>query len=159
VTGQTDILKLAPQAVLKPWGLRHAGVRRYTGVAVGVGELWLASAQTGPGNYPSPVLEPSPGTTLAELLQAAADRGEGALVRLLGPRGMAVLRASPHRGKTESWHVRHARGRTGFVCGPRTPGQLSELKEAVLRGEISPDVTEWTGRVRELLGVLEPGRG
>ena len=44
-----EILKLEPAHVIKPWGLVHGEVMRHTSISAGLGELWLASAQTGPG--------------------------------------------------------------------------------------------------------------
>jgi mannose-6-phosphate isomerase-like protein (cupin superfamily) len=153
-----DILKLQPEAVIKPWGLRREGLYRAAGVRAGVGEVWLASGQTGPGTCASRIVEPALGMTLAELLDQAARKGDSALGRLIGPRGMAVLKESPHRGKTEGWAVREARGRVGFVSGPRTAGHLERLRKLVLENAIGPDVNEWTAEVRGLLGVLEPVR-
>ena len=51
--------KLEPAAVNKPWGLVHSGVMSATGIRVGLGELWLASAQTGAGNYSNTVADPA----------------------------------------------------------------------------------------------------
>jgi len=154
----SDILKLEPDAVIKPWGLRHGELWQARRTA-GVGELWLASAQTGPDNFASRIVEPPLGITLAELLGQAAAEGEDELGRLIGPRGLAVLKASPHRGKTEAWVVREAQGRAGFVSGPRTFDQLARLEELVLEKAIGPDVTAWSAEVRDLLGVIEPVRG
>ena len=51
--------KLAPAAVMKPWGLVHKEVLELSGIQLGLGELWLASAQTGRGNYSNTVIEPA----------------------------------------------------------------------------------------------------
>ena len=49
------LLKFEPCSVTKPWGVVHRQVRRATGIELGVGEFWLASAQVGEGNYSNPV--------------------------------------------------------------------------------------------------------
>ena len=158
-----EILKLSPESVSKPWGLdRGAGdsvaLRPYA-IAVGTGELWLASAQTGPGNYSNAVVEPPLRKNLAEVADDAAARGEGELRRLLGGRGLAMLKQTPHRGKTEAWIVREAAGHTGVASGPRTREDLDRLKELVLRGKLKPDIEHWPPDVRRLLGLIEPLRG
>jgi len=150
------ILKLAPQAVIKPWGLIHREALSLTSVRVGVGELWLASAQTGEGNYSNVVCEPPYGMTLARLLEEAAEGGDSTLGLLLGEGALAALKANPHRGKTEAWHVRATKGRTGFVSGPRTAEELAELKKVIAGGGLDADVERWPEEVRALMGIIEP---
>jgi len=154
----SEILKLAPHPVIKPWGWRHDELLRCTGIAVGVGELWLASAQTGPGNHASRIVEPQLELTLVELLGKAAAEGDAALRRLIGERGLGALRQTPHRGKTEAWVVREVSGRAGFASGPRTAQQRDRLKALVLSGGIGPDVERWDAELRELFGIVEPVR-
>ena len=154
-----DILKLVPEAVLKPWGLRHGELLACTGIRVGVGELWLASAQTGAGNYSNAVAEPPLGRTLAQLLAEAAKQGDETLARIIGAGALRALRSSPHRGKTEAWHVREAAGRTGVAAGPRTPGQKAALRELIESGKLGADVENWPRRVRDIFGLIEPLKG
>ena len=78
--------KLAPAVVTKPWGLVHQEALSATGIEVGLGEFWLASAQTGVGNYSNAVVDPPLRRTLAELLSKAAARGDAALEALIGRR-------------------------------------------------------------------------
>ena len=153
---EPKILKLAPQPVIKPWGLIHGQALSLTSVRLGVGEFWLASAQTGEGNYSNVVCEPPYGISLARLLEDAAEQGDATLGLLLGEGALAALKANPHRGKTEAWHVRATEGRTGFVSGPRTAEELAELKKLVARGALDADVERWPDEVRALLGVVEP---
>ena len=164
--GAMEILKLVPRSVSKPWGL-HRGVgasevlRPYS-IGAGVGELWLASAQTGPGNYSNAVVERtgeeivSPGQTIAQVLDEAVARGEDELRGLLGECAFAILKKFPHRGKTEAWAVREAVGHTGVASGPRTSEQLDQLRQLVLRRELGPDIENWAPDVRRLLGLVEP---
>jgi mannose-6-phosphate isomerase class I len=151
--------KLTPAVVTKPWGLVHEEVLAFTGIEVGLGEFWLASAQTGPGNYSNVVAEPALRRTLAELLVEAADAGGGALEDLIGARAAGHLRETPHRGKTEAWCVRVAQGRTGVAAGPATPEDASRLKHLILTEGLPPDVTAWSDEVRRLFGLVEPLRG
>lgn len=154
------LLKLAPESVQKPWGLSRCPEQ---GTALGpypvrdgTGELWLASAQTGPGNYSNTVVEPSLGTTLAEVLAQAQARGRGELLALLGQTALAALERTPHRGKTEAWIVREVKGHTGVASGPRTQEHLDRLRDMVVRRDLGPDVASWPPDVRELLGLIEP---
>jgi len=156
VNGGPDILKLVPSPVLKPWGLIHAEARDHTAIAVGLGELWLASAQTGPGNYSNRIEEPPLRRTLAEFLAEAAGRGDAELELLLGPHGLAELRNNPHRGKTEAWCVRAAEGHCGFAAGPRAEEQRQWLKGLVQKGELRADVEGWSDEVKNALGIIEP---
>ena len=80
------ILKLKPEFVFKPWGLVHGEALRHTSIEIGVGEIWLASAQRGPGNVSNRIAEPKLGITLAEVLEEAQKRGEGALGEMEGGR-------------------------------------------------------------------------
>lgn len=150
------ILKLVPAAVLKPWGLVSSDALGFTGIRVGIGELWLASAQTGPGNCASPIAEPNLGKTLAELLDEAAAQGDDTLAEWLGAEAVRVLRDNPHRGKTEAWYIRATEGRTGLASGPRTQQQLAELKRMVKCRQIGPDIAHWPQPVRDLMGLVEP---
>ena len=151
--------KLAPAVVTKPWGLVHEEVLAFTGIEVGLGEFWLASAQTGPGNSSNTVVEPALRQTLAELLSEAADAGGGALENLVGARAASHLREAPHRGKTEAWCVRLAQGRTGVAAGPATADDAARLKHLILTQGLPPDVTAWSGEVRRLFGLVEPLQG
>ena len=149
-----DIMKLAPEAVLKPWGLAHGGIKPASAIAVGVGELWLASAQTGPGNCANQVIEPRLNATLAQVLQQA--EADGTIERLIGPQPTAALAQTPYRGKTESWHIREAVGHTGIVAGPRTDEQKEDMRALLAGGEVGPDVENWPPHVRETFGIIEP---
>ncbi|MFO8006109.1 MAG: hypothetical protein R6V05_00070 [Candidatus Brocadiia bacterium] len=151
--------KLAPETVVKPWGLVHGEARRFSGIEVGLGEIWLASAQTGPGNYSNTVVHPVLRKTLAELLREADQEDEPALQDLLGERALRHLRDKPHRGKTEAWHVRAARGRTGVAAGPRTHEQAERLREIITGPGLDPAVESWSQEVRELFGIIEPLQG
>ncbi len=154
-----DILQLAPEAVLKPWGLRHGGVAACSSITVGVGELWLASAQTGPGNRSNTIVAPHLGKTLAEVLREAAAQGDAALEALIGPRPLAALKENPYRGKTEAWYVREVAGRTGVVAGPRTSEQKERIRALLESGEVGADIENWPTEVRELFGTIEPLKG
>ena len=149
------LLKLEPCAVTKPWGLIHEQVREVTGVELGVGEFWLASAQVGEGNYSNPIANDEAGN-LADLLKQVEADGEEGMKELLGDQALSTLRSIPHRGKTEAWYVREARGRAGFVCGPRTERQKSRLKRMVEGQQIPPRLGDWSEEMQELMGVLEP---
>ncbi|MBS3763775.1 MAG: hypothetical protein KGZ25_10785, partial [Planctomycetes bacterium] len=116
----SDFWKLEPQAVLKPWGLTHKEAFHNTGIRVGLGELWLASAQTGEGNFASNIAGSEFKNNLAELLIRAADAGEKTFKEFVGKTPYAMMKDNPHRGKTEAWYVRKAQGRVGFASGPRT---------------------------------------
>jgi len=151
--------KLAPAAVPKPWGLVHGTALDLTGIEVGVGELWLASAQTGAGNYSTVVADPPLRKTLAALLAEAADDGRDALAQLLGPTALDHLRANPHRGKSEAWHIRAAVGRVGVVAGPRTQEDAQRLQSIIMQEGLEPRPERWSDEVRELFGVIEPLRG
>ncbi len=151
--------KLAPETVTKPWGLVHGEALSFSGIEVGLGEIWLASAQTGPGNYSNTVARPALRKTLAELLREAEQQGESALRELVGPRALDHLRDRPHRGKTEAWHVRAARGRTGVAAGPRTQEQAERLREIITGPGLGPAVESWSEEVRELFGIVEPLQG
>ncbi len=150
--------KLAPAVVLKPWGLVHEGADALAGIRVGVGEFWLASAQTGPGNYSNAVAEPALGRTLAELLDEAAG-DEEALAALLGEPVLQHLAEHVHRGKTEAWCIRAAQGRTGVVAGPRTREDATRLEELIRSEGLAPRVEGWPQEVRRLFGVVEPLEG
>ena len=149
--------KLAPAVVTKPWGIVHEDVFKFTGIEVGLGELWLASAQTGSGNYSNVVVEPALRKTLAELLEEAS--AGGGLEDLLGEQAAARLGETPHRGKTEAWLVRAARGRTGVAAGPATAEDAARLKQIILTEGLPPDVTAWSEEVRRLFGLVEPLQG
>ncbi|MCK4284072.1 MAG: hypothetical protein KAX44_07120 [Candidatus Brocadiae bacterium] len=151
--------KVAPAAVTKPWGLVHQEALELTGIEVGVGELWLASAQTGPGNYSNTVVEPALRKTLAELLQEAAAEGDSALEPLLGAHALSHLHENPHRGKTEAWYIRAVKGHTGLVSGPRSAEQADRLRDIILNQGLPPDVEAWSQQVRELFGLIEPLQG
>ena len=151
--------KLAPAAVNKPWGLVNDEARRLAGVDVGVGEFWLASAQTGPGNYSNTIAEPSLRMTLAEALREAKADGAETLESLIGARAAAHLSANPHRGKTESWHIRSVEGRTGVAAGPRTKDDAERLERIIRSQGLPPDVTRWSDEVCELFGLILPLQG
>ena len=151
--------KLEPAVVTKPWGLVHGEAIALTGIRVGVGEFWLASAQTGPGNYSNTVVDPALRKTLAALLAEAAQAGDGALERLVGADTVRHLRENPHRGKTEAWYVRAVEGRTGVAAGPRNAEEAARLKELITTQGLEPDVESWSPEVRELLGLIEPLSG
>ena len=154
-----QILKLAPEPVLKPWGLVHEGVMAASSIRVGVGELWLASAQTGPGNRSNSVVEPPLGGSLAAAVEQARAEGEDALLRMLGPGPVALLKESPYRGKTEAWHVRQVSGRTGLAAGPRTEEQKEGIGDLLRRGGLDARIEAWPAEVRELFGLIEPLEG
>jgi len=149
---QPALWKLAPAPVTKPWGLVHDGAVRMTGIKAGVGELWLASAQTGPGNYSTTVAEPNLRRTLADIL---ADADDAELADLLGPTPLAHLRQHPYRGKTEAWYIRTAVGRVGVVAGPRSQADADRLKEIITTDGLDPHPQDWSDEVRELFGVLD----
>ncbi|MFW6044496.1 MAG: hypothetical protein ACOCR1_02015 [Planctomycetota bacterium] len=151
-----QILKLEPASVLKPWGITHGEVRESTGIQVGLGELWLASAQTGPGNYASEISNPDLEQNLAELLFDLSEKGESALISVLGEYAVRVLTETPHRGKTEAWHVRKAEGRVGFAAGPRTENQCRELEELLTGPGLSARIEDWSPEVRDLFGLIQP---
>jgi mannose-6-phosphate isomerase class I len=151
--------KLSPAIVTKPWGLVHEGARDFTGIRVGVGEFWLASAQTGPGNYSNTVSDPSLRKTLAELLDEAAEEGDAALTGVLGETAVAHLREQPHRGKTEAWYVRAAEGRTGVAAGPRNAEDAEALQELITQEGLTPNIEEWSDEARRLMGLIEPLEG
>jgi hypothetical protein len=153
---QPALWKLAPAPVTKPWGLVHDSAVRMTGIRAGVGELWLASAQTGPGNCSTTVLEPNLRRTLAQIL---ADAGEDELTALLGPTPLAHLREHPYRGKTEAWYIRAAVGRVGVVAGPRNQADADRLKQIITTDGLDPHPQDWSDEVRELFGVLDFLRG
>ncbi len=156
---EPQLWKLAPVSVTKPWGLVHAQALELTGIEAGIGELWLASAQTGPGNYSNPVVEPALGRALADLLAEAHAGGEGALEPLLGQPVLRHLRENPHRGKTEAWYIRSVRGRTGLASGPRTAQDAARLQELIQGEGLPPDVRAWSDEVRALFGIIEPLAG
>ena len=150
------ILKLTPEFVFKPWGLVHGEALRHTSIEIGVGEIWLASAQRGPGNVSNRIAEPKLGITLAEVLEEAQKRGEGALGEMLGETALEGLRSNPHRGKTEAWYFRAAGGRTGMAGGPRTQEHLERLGDLILSGSLRAEAENWSDEVRDCLGVTEP---
>ncbi|MFW6189352.1 MAG: hypothetical protein ACOC7T_02875 [Planctomycetota bacterium] len=151
--------KLRPAVVNKPWGLIHDRARDFTGIRVGVGEFWLASAQTGPGNYSNEVVDPTLRKTLADLLREAAEEGDRPLRDLIGADALRHLRENPHRGKTEAWHVRLAEGRCGVAAGPPDAEAAEELKDRILSEGLEPDVAGWPEEVRRLMGLIEPLQG
>jgi mannose-6-phosphate isomerase-like protein (cupin superfamily) len=151
--------KLAPAIVTKPWGLVHETALRFTGVTVGVGEFWLASAQTGADNYSNAVVEPELRKNLAVLLKEAADAGGDALELLIGKGPAANLKANPHRGKTEAWYVRAAEGRTGVAAGPRAEEDARRLESIIRNQGLEPHPEAWSGEVRRLFGLIEPLKG
>lgn len=153
---QNVMMRLTAAPVIKPWGLAHADALSSTGIRVGLGELWLASAQTGPGNYASEIAEPEIDADMAEVLLAASEKGGEDLRRILGEQPIQTLNENPHRGKTEAWHVRCAEGRAGFAAGPRTAEQCRELEELITGPGLSPNIEEWPPEVRELFGLIEP---
>lgn len=155
----TELWKLAPECVFKPWGLVHEQAAGFTGLKIGVGEIWLASAQTGAGNYSNTVAEPNLRATLAELLDRAEDQGDRALKALIGAPALTHLEENPHRGKTEAWCVRDAVGRCGFAAGPASPEDAARLEEVILEGDLPPHPEEWSDEVRRLFGLIEPLEG
>ncbi len=159
MTDPHRILKLEPELVTKPWGLRAGIALDGRSFAPGVGEVWLASAQTGPGNYSSAIVEPSLQGSLAAFLEDAASRGDRELKSILGQRGFAALKENPHRGKTEAWHIRQAGGWTGIASGPHTAEQREHLRELLVGRKLGADVANWPAEVREILGLIEPLRG
>jgi mannose-6-phosphate isomerase class I len=156
---KAGLWKLSPEVVTKPWGLRHAEAYRLTGIEVGAGEFWLASAQTGPGNYSNEVSEPALRRSLADLLDEAAGAGDSALRELLGPNAVAHLRANPHRGKTEAWYIRDAEGRCGVAAGPANKREAERLQHLISVRGLEPDIDAWTPEVRRLFGLIEPLKG
>ncbi|MGD2174938.1 MAG: hypothetical protein PVJ27_06005 [Candidatus Brocadiaceae bacterium] len=154
-----SLWKLAPEIVTKPWGLVHRVALKFTGIPVGLGEFWLASAQTGPGNYSNTVSDPALRRDLVELLDEAAGVGESALGEVIGERAVRHLHENPHRGKTEAWYVRAAKGRTGVAGGPRTREQTKHLQHIIQMEGLKPDVDSWSEEVRGLMGLLEPLEG
>ncbi len=151
--------KLGPEVVTKPWGLLHAAAAGLTGIEVGVGEFWLASAQTGPGNYSNAVVDPSLRRTLADLLREKSDNSEEALRELIGPAPLEQLRKNPHRGKTEAWYVRSVEGRCGVAAGPASEEDAEELQRIIRTEGLRPEVESWSEEVRHLLGLIEPLEG
>lgn len=149
-----QILKLKPANVQKPWGLVHGEARSLTGIEVGIGEFWLASAQTGEGNYSNVITEPDMGISLDDLLDRAREGGEDYLEKLLGWRARQAM-SQGHRGKTEAWRVRVADGVVGLVSGPSTEEQKSQLREWIEDGTLTPDVQNWPDHVKKALGVIE----
>ncbi len=156
---QPGLWKLEPAVVLKPWGLVHREALELSGIRVGVGEFWLASAQTGPGNYSNTVAEPPLRRTLADLLREAADAGDSTLEDLIGPNALSHLREHPHRGKTEAWLVRAARGRVGVAAGPASAEAARRLQEIIQTEGLPPDIPSWPDEVRGLFGLIEPLEG
>jgi len=154
-----QVLKLRPELVTKPWGLKRPLELDGGPFEAGVGEVWLASAQTGPGNRSNTVTSPPIRRTLAELLKETEGEGEEELRQLLGTHALGILRESPHRGKTEAWHVRQASGRTGIATGPRTPRQRELLRDLLVAGELGPQVKDWPPDVRDALGIIGPLSG
>jgi len=150
---------LKPEVVTKPWGLVHRQALDITGIRVGLGEFWLASAQSGPGNYSNAIVEPALRLTLAEALARTAARGDAALEAVLGRPALRHLRENPHRGKTEAWCVRLARGRTGVAAGPATQEDADELQRIIRQDGLAPDVGSWSPEVRRLFGLIEPLSG
>jgi len=153
---EPGLWKLEPVALTKPWGLVHDGVRRLTRIKAGIGELWLASAQSGPGNYSNLIVEPPLHATLRDTLRRAADEGQRVLRDLLGARAISHTLDRPTRGKTEAWCVRHVSGRTGVAAGPRSAHQLKRLQHIIQTRGLKPDVDSWSDEVRDLMGVIEP---
>jgi mannose-6-phosphate isomerase class I len=152
------LMKLTPAAVTKPWGLVHESAERITGIGAAIGELWLASAQTGPGNYSNTVARPALKRSLADAMEDL--RGdEDALRELIGATPLQHLHDNPHRGKTEAWYIRRAQGRTGVVAGPRTREQADRLQSIIMDEGLDPHPEEWSEEVRELFGVIEPLEG
>ncbi len=156
MNGTVGLYKLDTAPVIKPWGLKHGEALSATGVSVGLGELWLASAQTGEGNYASDIDEPALSCDLNELLTEAAGTGEGELEPLLGQKSLQIFQENPHRGKTEAWLVREASGRAGFAAGPRTSEQCRELEELVTGPGLTPHIEDWPPEVCDLFGIIEP---
>jgi len=148
--------RLEPAVVMKPWGLVHGEAMGITGIPVGLGEMWIASAQTGPGNYSNSVVEPVLRKTLAELLYEADDTQRR---DLLGQPALEHLRETPHRGKTEAWHVRVAQGRTGVAAGPRSREDAEDLQRIIQEDGLSPEIELWDDEVRDLFGLIEPLQG
>ncbi len=151
---KTEILKIMPQPVIKPWGLLHGPLKELTGISVGVGELWLASAQTGEGNFTSMVTGDGIKTAFSELLQKA-DK-EDSLEKWLGASGTRALKKASFRGKTEAWLVRYAQGFAGFAAGPSDEQKKKELKKLLTGPGLSPDIRNWSENVRSLLGLIAP---
>jgi len=154
-----QLWKLKPEAVVKPWGLVHSDALRLTGVQVGVGELWIGSAQTGPGNLSNMLGEPPRQETLAQLLREAQLMGDSALADFIGAGAVNYMRSNPHRGKTEAWCVRVADGHTGVAAGPGSPEDAEQLKKIIQSGSLTPDTTTWSDEVRRLFGLVEPLQG
>jgi mannose-6-phosphate isomerase class I len=152
------LMKLTPAAVTKPWGLVHESAERITGIGAAIGELWLASAQTGPGNYSNTVARPALKRSLADAMEEL--RGDEAALRdLIGPTPLQHLQDNPHRGKTEAWYIRRAEGRTGVVAGPRTQQQADRLQDIIMNEGLAPHPEQWSEEVRELFGIIEPLEG
>jgi mannose-6-phosphate isomerase class I len=147
------IYKLLPDAVLKPWGLVHREARAITGVSVGVGELWLASAQQGPDNYASRI--EGQNANLGEVL-AGLSEDKTKLKVFLGANAYGMLEKTAYRGKTEAWYVRKVKGRAGFLGGPKSTRQKEELKKLLLGTGVGEDVENWPKDVAELFGIIEP---
>lgn len=148
--------KLSPAIINKPWGLVHTDALALTGIKVGIGEFWLASAQTGPENYSNTVEDPALHKTLAELLGEAAAAGRAALKSVLGESVAAHLAANPYRGKTEAWYVRAAEGRTGMAAGPKSREDAKRLESIIRNQGLEPHVESWSDEVRSLFGLVEP---
>ncbi len=151
---KTSILKLKPLPVIKPWGLLHCRLKEITGIPAGIGELWLASAQSGDGNAASEIEGGREQSNLAELLENAGN--DGSLEKWLGGAAMNSIANISCRGKTEAWLVRESRGFVGFAAGP--PGELEKekLKQLFAGPGLGPDVRQWSEEVRSLFGIITP---
>ncbi len=147
-------LKLKPHSVLKPWGVIHHAVENITGISVGLGELWLASAQKGEGNVANDVLNSDFDGDLAALLSEADNQAK--LEKWLGSTPAGLLKNSDYRGKTEAWVVRDAAGMAGFAAGPADEQAKARLKSLLTGPGLTPDVRDWDAHVRELFGLITP---
>lgn len=151
------IVFLEPEGILKPWGLMSRRIRRITGCRFGVGEIWLASAQEGPGNVSNRLPLGDRWVTLASYLAGdSPEEGERRQRRVLGDKALEDMARTPYRGKTEAWYVRDVVGRVGIASGPRTQDDADFLRKEVRRGAILPQVENWSAEIRRALGVIEP---
>ncbi len=151
---KTTLLKLTPHPVFKPWGLVHRALKNATAISIGIGELWLASAQKGEGNAANTIYGVPGGGNLADLLQEAEDNSE--LEKWLGARPARKHKETDYRGKTEAWLVREACGFAGFAAGPDDELKKQRLKELLTGPGLPPDVRQWSEEVRDLFHLVTP---
>lgn len=150
------VFLLEPAAVLKPWGLRSRRIKQVTGCSVGIGEIWIASAQDGPGNVSNRIPAEKHITLAHVLMQADPANGQERAIEILGAKAVEAIENTPLRGKTEAWYIRKVVGRVGVVGGPQSAEGMAWLKARLSRGAIAPNPGEWPEEMRKAFGVIEP---